>query len=122
MNDVLSITDLELWTHIGVPDEERALEQRLLISIALTLDTKAAAKADDVHKSTNYNDVTMDMHVLAKKERKTIERFAEDAAVMILKKYKPASVTITVKKFAVPGTKEVSITIIRPTTTERVTS
>ena len=44
--DKLSIHDLELWMHIGVPDLERASEQRLLVSIEMELDTKAAATSD----------------------------------------------------------------------------
>ena len=32
MEDRLSIIDLELWTHIGVPADERMTEQRLLVT------------------------------------------------------------------------------------------
>lgn len=113
MFDSLTITDLELWTRIGVPKEERASEQRLLVSIEMSLDAKAAAKSDDVKKSINYVDVADDVKALAQKERKTIERFAEDVAKMILNNYKTSSVTITIKKFAIPGSTSVSLTITR---------
>lgn len=114
MQDYITITDLELWTHIGVPADERAIEQRLLISIECLLDTKNSAKSDNIKKSINYLDLSNDIHKLAQKERKTIERFAEDSASMTLKKYKPECVTVTVKKFAVPGTRGVSVRIKRP--------
>ncbi|MBI3332116.1 dihydroneopterin aldolase [Candidatus Peregrinibacteria bacterium] len=114
MADILAISDLELWTHIGVPELERKTEQRLLISVEMQLNAKAAAASDDVKKSINYFDLSMDLKEIAKTERKTIERFAEDAAAMIQKKYKPQSVTVTVKKFAVPGSDYVSISIVRP--------
>ncbi|NOS68100.1 MAG: dihydroneopterin aldolase [Candidatus Peribacteraceae bacterium] len=113
MSDLLTITDLELWTHIGVPKEERETEQRILVTVEMEIDAKAAAKSDDVKKSVNYSDVTNDLKELAKKERKTIERFAEDVAQMILKKYKTTAVTVTVKKFAIPGARHVTLTIIR---------
>src|SRR3989338_531918 len=113
MSDLLSIIDLELWTHIGVPKEEREAEQRLLVTVEMSLDAKADAKSDDVKKSINYFDVTNDLKKLALTERKTIERFAEDAAQMILKKYKQTGVTVTVKKFAVPGTAYVAMQITR---------
>ncbi len=116
VTDLLTITDLELWAHIGVPKEERETEQRLLVTIEMSLDAKAAAKSDDVKKSINYVDVTGDLKKLAMTERKTIERFAEDAAQMILKKHRPTSVTVTVKKFAVPGTESVSVRITRTRT------
>ena len=113
MSDFLTITDLELWTHIGIPADERMAEQRLLVTIEMTLDVRATAKSDDVKKSINYCDVTQDMKTLAQTERKTIERFAEDAAHMILRTYKPQSVTVTVTKFTIPNAKEISIKIRR---------
>ena len=113
MEDCITITDLEVWTHIGVPAAERATEQRLLISIECTLDTKASAKEDNVKKSINYLDLSFDIQKLAQKERKTIERFADDVARITLRNYKPESVTVTVKKFALPGAREVALTIIR---------
>lgn len=111
--DCLSIIDLGLWTRIGVPKEERAAEQRLLVGIDLHFDATPAAKSDDVKKSINYADVTANLRKIATTERKTIERFAEDAAQMILKKYKPQEVTVSVKKFAIPGTTAVEIIIHR---------
>ncbi len=113
MSDLLTITDLELWTHIGVPKAERDAEQRLLVTVEMTLDTVAAAKSDDVKKSINYVDVTEDLKALAQTERKTIERFAEDAARLILRKYKPCSATVTVRKFPLLPASGVSLTITR---------
>lgn len=111
--DTLTVIDIAVWTHIGVPDEERATEQRLLISIECTIDTRPSAKMDDVKKSINYLGLSSDIQKLAHKERKTIERFAEDIATMTLRNYKPESVRVTVKKFALPGAEEVSLTITR---------
>ena len=113
MADTLSITDLELWTRIGVPREEREAEQRVLVTIEMSLDTRAAAQSDDVKKSINYVDVAEDLRALAKTERKTIERLAEDIAGMILEKHGAKHVAVTVKKFALPGAAHVSITIAR---------
>ncbi len=114
MSDILTIADLELWTRIGVPALERETEQRLLVTVEMTIDARLAGKTDDVKKSVNYADVATDLKTLAMKERKTIERFAEDAAVMILRAYHPASVRVTVRKFALPGANVVELTIRRP--------
>ena len=110
----MTIHDLELWTHIGVPEEERKKEQRLLVTLEMQLDTDAAAKSDDIEKSIDYEKVVAEIRVLAKAERKTLERFAEDIAESVLKKFHPEQVTVTVKKFALPGTASVSLTIVRP--------
>ena len=113
MQDSLTITDFELWTRIGVSTEERATEQRLLVTIEMLSDSRAAAMHDDVKKTINYFDVSEDMKKLVTTERRTIERFAEDAAQVILEKYKPDEVTVRVKKFAIPGTAYISATIQR---------
>lgn len=112
--DLLTITALELWTRIGVPKEERETEQRLLMTVEMTIEARAAAKSDDVKKSVNYADALQDLKELAKTERKTIERFAEDAARMILRKYKTASVTIHLQKFPLPCSINIQLTIRRP--------
>lgn len=107
--DTLKIKDLELWTHIGVPEKERTKEQRLLID--LTLQIKVTDK-DAV--SIDYEQVVEDIRALGKTERKTVEKLAMDIAESVLKKYSPESVTVTVTKFPLPFTKHVSLTITRP--------
>lgn len=114
MNDCITIHNLELWTHIGVPDQERTQEQRLLVDVVMKLDTKASAKADDVSQSIDYEHVAKDIQLLAQTERKTIERLAEDIASLVLENYKPATVAVTVKKYILPNAEEVSLTIARP--------
>ena len=113
LTDLLTITDLEIWSHIGVSDSERITDQRLLVTIEMMLDSRIAAKSDDVKKSINYFDVCEDVKKLALTERKTIERFAEDVAQMILKMHKPDTVTVSVKKFAIAETAHVSLTVTR---------
>lgn len=112
-DDLLTIEDIELWTRIGVPAAERQKEQRVLISVSFPVDAKATAKRDDLKGTINYSDVTRDIRTLAKKERKTVERLAEDIARMILRMYKPKNVTVTVRKFPLPGVREVAVTICR---------
>ena len=114
MADHLTITDLELWTHIGVPEEEREREQRLLVTIELLFDARPAAETDDVQKSVDYEKLAADVRACAKSERQTIERLAEDIARMILEKYHPGQCSITEKKYILPGVKEVSVSIRRP--------
>ena len=88
MSDSLIISNLELRTHIGVPDEERLEEQTIEVTIEIFLDTKEAGKDDDVSKSIDYQLAVNDVKDLAKTERKTIEKLAEDIADMIINKFK----------------------------------
>jgi len=114
MNDVLEISDLEFTTRIGVPDGERRKEQKLLITIKLFLDTRAAGANDDLNETIDYEAVANAVLELQSGERKIIETLANDIAKLILKQYKPASVEVTINKFVLPNTKDVSLTITRP--------
>jgi 7,8-dihydroneopterin aldolase/epimerase/oxygenase len=112
--DTLSITDLVLWTRIGVPEEERKTEQCVHISIDLFLNTKKAGEEDSVKESVDYEKLSKDVRVLGEQERKTIECLAEDIAKMILEKFSVSQVRITIKKYPLPEARHVSITITRP--------
>jgi dihydroneopterin aldolase len=111
--DSLIIHDLELWTRIGVPEEERKTEQRILVTIELFGDLSSVAKSDDVTRGIDYEQLTNDVRSLATTERKTIERLAEDIAAMILTSYKPQSVKVSVWKESMPGVRGVMATIFR---------
>ncbi|PIR52564.1 dihydroneopterin aldolase [Candidatus Peregrinibacteria bacterium CG10_big_fil_rev_8_21_14_0_10_49_10] len=114
MNDIVRITELEVHTHIGVPEAERKEAQRLLVSVVLETSTQAAARSDAMEDTINYEAVTKNLQELARTERKTIERFAEDATEMILSEFHPKRVTVTVQKFPLKEAKSVSVTITRP--------
>ncbi len=112
--DSIEIQDIECWTHIGVPSEEREHEQCVVVSVEIFLDTKAAAKADDVSKSIDYGEVADHVLALAKKERKTLEKFAQDIADDLLKSFKPESVKVSATKRPLPSMKSATVTITRP--------
>lgn len=111
--DSLSIHDLELRTRIGVPEEERKAEQRILVTIELFGDLSLVGKTDDVTCGIDYEKLVNDVHGLAKTERRTIERLAEDIAQMVLKFYKPQSVKVSVWKEPLPGIRGVKATMER---------
>jgi FolB domain-containing protein len=112
-SNTLTIHDLTLWTRIGVPDEERSKEQRILA--AVSIDVKSGAgEGDDLMSTVDYEKISKEIRALAREERKTLEKFAEDIARAVLNYPHATRVTVTMRKFILPGTKEVSLTIIRP--------
>jgi FolB domain-containing protein len=113
MSDLLTGTDLELWTPIGVSDAERVAEQRVLVSFSLSLPLQGAAEADDCALSVDYALLAEGLKKLASKERKTIERLAEDCASFLLRHSPATTVDVIVKKFPPIGAKEVSVTVER---------
>jgi FolB domain-containing protein len=112
--DVIYIHDLEVSYRVGVPDEERANPQRLLLDIQLHLDFRAAAATDDLTKTINYFEVTQQLLKFGEgREWKLIEKLAEDIASTILTTYRPKKVRVEVKKFIIPQTKYISVIIER---------
>jgi FolB domain-containing protein len=114
--DVIHIHDLEVFYRVGVPDEERAQPQRLLIDIELHLDFRPAAATDDLTKTINYFDVTQRLLKFGEgREWKLIEKLAEDIASTLLTTYRPTRVRVEIKKFIIPQTRHISVAITRPT-------
>jgi dihydroneopterin aldolase len=111
----ISIVDLEVFYQVGVPDAERAQPQRLLLTIELDADFSIATRNDSIADTIDYFAVTQ---VLLKfgenREWRLIEKLAADIADMILSDFAPESVRVEVKKFVIPQTKYVSVTLTKP--------
>jgi FolB domain-containing protein len=110
----IAIVDLEVFYHVGVPDEERAKPQRLLVSVELSLDFGPAAISDRLERSINYYDVAQDLLKFGEgRSWKLIEKLVTNIAETIMIKYKPQAVTVEVKKFPIPQARYVSASLTR---------
>ena len=56
--DTITICDLEVFYCVGVPDEERAKPQRLLLTVEMEHDFRAAASEDELADTIDYHAVT----------------------------------------------------------------
>ena len=115
MFDLIRIVDLEVFSHIGVPEEERREAQRLLISLEMSVATFAhAARTDDLSRTVNYYDVAQRLRqISAQRPRKLLETLAEEIATEVLKNYPMQKLTLEIKKFILPDTQYVSVKIER---------
>jgi FolB domain-containing protein len=110
----ISIVDFEVFYHVGVPDEERAKPQRLLLTAGMDYDFSAAVKTDGLASTIDYFAISQRLLKFGKGRRwKLIEKLAADIADMILSEFKPESVTVEVKKFPIPQARHVSVTVTR---------
>jgi dihydroneopterin aldolase len=110
----ISIIDLEVFYHVGVPEEERAQTQRLLLSIHMDFDFSAAAATDQVEATINYKAVTDDLLKFGNgRSWKLIEKLATDVADLVLKTYRPECVQVEVKKFIIPQARYVAVALTR---------
>lgn len=108
----ISIVDLEVFYRVGVPEEERAQPQRLLLTIDMQFDFSAAAKTDSINDTIDYFAVS---HRLLKfgegKSWKLIEKLATDIRDMIASEFKAQSVSVEVKKFPIPQARYISVSV-----------
>jgi 7,8-dihydroneopterin aldolase/epimerase/oxygenase len=115
MSDLIRVVDLEVFAHIGVPDEERRERQRLLISLEMSTDSFShAAGTDNLAWTINYADVVERVKALtAKRARKLLETLVEEIAIDLLKAFPIKKITVEIKKFILPDAQYVSVKIER---------
>jgi len=102
---------------VGVPEEERAHPQRLLITVDMNHDFSSAALTDRITKTVDYFDVSQRILKLGQdRSWKLIEKVATDVADLVLGEFHPEAVTVTVKKFAVPQASHVSVSVTQSRT------
>lgn len=107
----ITIKDLEVFYCVGVPDEERAKPQRLLLTIDMAFDFTSAAMSDRIQKTIDYYAVSQTLLNYGEgRSWKLIEKLSVNLADMILDKFEPQAVTVEVKKFVIPQAQYVSVT------------
>ena len=111
----IKIVDLEVFYCVGVPDEERAKPQRLLLSIVISQDFTTAAASDRLTHTVDYYSLTQNLLKFGEgRSWKLIERLAVNLAEYIMSHYKPhGAVQVEVKKFVIPQASYVSVTYVR---------
>lgn len=110
MNDRILIDQLEVHYRVGVPDEERAQPQRLLLCLELEADFKQAVQTDDLSHTVNYEAVCRRLKDFGEERSwKLIETLAADLATMILQEFHVQSVQIEVRKFVIPETNYIAV-------------
>ncbi len=114
----IAIVDLEVFFCVGVTDEERAKPQRLLLTVDMDFDFSSAAVTDRVTKTIDYNAVAQAVIKLGEgRNWKLIEKVANDVADRVLSEFQPESVTVEVKKFALPQARYVGVRLFKSQTT-----
>ena len=114
-SDRIKITDLHLRAIIGINPDERKNLQDVLINIVLYVDSRPAAKSDDISASANYRTITKEIIKLVESSRfYLIEKLASEIATICLKSQQVETVSVNVQKpTALRFAKSVGITIER---------
>jgi FolB domain-containing protein len=112
--DTITIKDLEVFYCVGVPDEERAKPQRLLLTIEMEHDFTSAVAEDELGDTIDYFAVSQRLLKFGDGMHwKLIETLAVDIAQMVLDEFRVRRVTIEVKKFILPQARYVSVRATR---------
>ena len=114
MSDLICIRDLEVFCRVGVPDDERAQSQRLLITVEMQVDISGAVQSDDLTKTIDYFAVTRRLLQFGEgREWKLIETLASEAADCVRGEFGATGATVEVKKFVLPEVRWVSVRVTR---------
>jgi len=112
--DSITLTDLEVHCHVGVPEAERAQAQRLLLTVEMQHDFTRAAASDDLRETIDYYAVSRRLLAFGEgRSWKLIEKLAADIAAMVLADFAAKAVTVEVKKFIIPEARFVSVRLSR---------
>lgn len=112
--DQVHIERLELFAHIGVPDEERAAAQRLTFSITLWPVRQANELDDEISKAVNYASVcSATKKFVASRRDKLIETLADSLAAHLLESFQIRKITVELRKFILPDVEFVSVRVTR---------
>jgi FolB domain-containing protein len=110
----ISIVDLEVFYRVGVPDEERAKPQRLLLTVVIDFDFSSAAMNDRLAKTIDYFVIAQQLLKFGERRSwKLIETVVTDIADLILTEFHPENVMVEVKKFPIPQAHYVSVSLIK---------
>src|SRR6266513_3544461 len=114
LSDQIHIEQLEISTHIGVPEEERATPQRLTVSITLWPRHNARDLGDNIDKTVNYSAVAEAARNFVRDQSlNLIETLADRLAMHLLGNFAIQKITIELRKFVLPDAKHVSVTVTR---------
>ena len=105
---------MEVFAHIGVPDEERATAQRLTFHLTLWPARQMDGLDDDISRAVDYANVSVEVKRFVEARRdKLVETMANALALHLLKGFELQRVTVELRKYILPDVEFVSVTVTR---------
>lgn len=97
--DKIMLAGMQFYGRHGVFAEEKAMGQKFIIDVEISLDLKRAAASDDIAQTPNYADIyALVKNNAVHKNFNLIEALADSIASDILKSYRIDRVMVRVKK------------------------
>jgi 7,8-dihydroneopterin aldolase/epimerase/oxygenase len=112
MKQEIVIEGLRLTCHVGVPDEERAVSQQLVMDVRMQPMADWNQLEDDISRTIDYAAVVAELENLAQaKPRRLIETLAVDAVDWLMTRYPIAWVNVKIEKMILPQTRCVAVVV-----------
>lgn len=113
-NDHIALHGLGLTARIGVPDAERAVPQRLSADVTFWPATSFSGLNDDLARTIDYAAASRLCRETADNcDSRLIETLADRLCEALLREFPLKQVRITLRKFILPDTDAVSVTLTR---------
>jgi len=112
--DAIHIEQLEAFAHVGVPENERSVPQRITITITAWLNTGFGKVNDDIGATADYSAIADVVRGVVQERRdRLIETLAENIASELLKQFPIRRVHLELRKFVLPDAAHVSVSLTR---------
>jgi FolB domain-containing protein len=112
--DAIHIEQLEITARVGVPDQERAEPQRLVVCLTLWPVNDFAHLGDDLARTVNYASVARSIREFAgTRHDKLIETLANEIALHLLGAFPIRALRVELRKFVIPASDYVAVIITR---------
>lgn len=113
-SDHITLHGLGLTAHLGVPEEERAIPQRVEADVTMWPVQELRDLQDDLARTVDYSRAAAVCRELAaSRPWRLIETLAEELCHRLLQTYPLETVRVAVHKFIVPDSRAVSVTLTR---------
>lgn len=114
LDSLIRVQGLEIFGHIGVPDEERASPQRLTFNLTLWPVRSSQELRDEIGRAVNYANVCVEVKKFVEQRRdRLIETLADALAVHLLETFDIRRITVELRKYILPEVEFVSVTVTR---------
>jgi 7,8-dihydroneopterin aldolase/epimerase/oxygenase len=110
----IHIEQLEIFAHIGVPENERKKPQRLTVTITLWPAHHLRDLNDEIGRTINYSAVCEEAKKFVREHSvKLVETLAEGIAAHLLKVFPARKISIELRKFVLPDAQYAAAIVTR---------
>jgi FolB domain-containing protein len=112
--DQIHVEQLEVFGRVGVTENERGKPQRLTLTITVWPREPFEGLQDDITRAVNYSALcSASREFMREHSHKLVETSVAELASHLLKNFPIQQVRIELRKFVVPDTQHVAVTVTR---------